>query len=224
MKAVILAAGVGSRLGRPFPKALSPLPTGESIMGRQIRILREKGLREIIVVVGFKMAILMEYFPSVLFKYNPEFYLTNTSKSLLCALEHIEREDTLWLNGDVVFDEQIIADILARGGNVVAVDKKKCADEEVKYRTDPRGRIVEISKTVAAPEGEAVGINTIGAHHLESFRQALRECADKDYFERAMEMVIERGVTFVPMDVSEYRCIEVDFDEDLQNAQKMFTP
>ncbi|WP_243439134.1 NTP transferase domain-containing protein [Fundidesulfovibrio soli] len=224
MKAVILAAGVGSRLGRPFPKALSELPTGETIMGRQIRILREQGLREIIVVVGFKMAILMEYFPSVLFKYNPEFYLTNTSKSLLCALEHIEREDTLWLNGDVVFDDQIIADIMARGGNVVAVDRKKCGDEEVKYRTDERGRIVEISKTVAEPLGEAVGINTIGAHHLEVFRQALRECGDKDYFERGMELVIERGVTFVPMDVSEYRCIEVDFDEDLKNARSMFAP
>jgi choline kinase len=223
MKAVILAAGIGSRLGKPFPKALSLLPSGESIMGRQIRILREQGLREIIVVVGFKMALLMEHFPSVLFKYNPEFYLTNTSKSLLCALEHIEREDTLWLNGDVVFDHQIIADMMARGGNVVAVDKKKCAEEEVKYRTDHRGGIVEISKTVAEPEGEALGINTIGAHHLEAFRQALRECDDKDFFERAMELVIERGVTFVPLDVSEFRCVEVDFEEDLQLARQIFT-
>ncbi|QAZ69653.1 phosphocholine cytidylyltransferase family protein [Solidesulfovibrio carbinolicus] len=222
MKAIILAAGVGSRLGKPFPKALSQLPSGETIMGRQIRILRENGLSEIIVVVGFKMALLMEHFPSVLYKYNPEFYLTNTSKSLLCALEHVEREDALWVNGDVVFDPQIIADMIARGGNVVAVDKKKCAEEEVKYRTDHRGGIVEISKTVSEPEGEALGINTIGAHHLEVFRQALRECGDKDYFEKAMELVIERGVTFVPMDVSDYRCIEVDFEEDLQNARQLF--
>ncbi|BAH73474.1 NTP transferase domain-containing protein [Solidesulfovibrio magneticus] len=68
MKAIILAAGVGSRLGKPFPKALSQLPSGETIMGRQIRILRENGLSEIIVVVGFKMALLMEHFPSVLYK------------------------------------------------------------------------------------------------------------------------------------------------------------
>ncbi len=41
MHAVILAAGVGTRLGRPFPKSLSILPTGEKILGRQIRLLRE---------------------------------------------------------------------------------------------------------------------------------------------------------------------------------------
>ena len=43
MKAVILAAGVGSRLGRPFPKTLSRLPGGETILGRQIRLLHKTG-------------------------------------------------------------------------------------------------------------------------------------------------------------------------------------
>jgi len=37
-----------------------------------------------------------------------------------------------------------------------------------------------------------------------------------------MELIIERGVAFVPIDVSEYRCMEVDFDEDLQKAQELF--
>ena len=44
MVAVILSAGVGSRLGRPFPKSLSFLPDGERIMGRQIRFLKESGI------------------------------------------------------------------------------------------------------------------------------------------------------------------------------------
>ncbi len=47
MKAVILAADVGSRLGRPFPKCMSLLPDGEQILGRQIRLFHEVGIREI---------------------------------------------------------------------------------------------------------------------------------------------------------------------------------
>ena len=69
MKAVILAAGVGSRLGRPFPKSLSLLPDGERILGRQIRIFQQFGINEIFVVVGFKKELIMEEFPQVYYKY-----------------------------------------------------------------------------------------------------------------------------------------------------------
>ena len=65
MRAIILAAGVGSRLGNPFPKSLSLLPGGERILGRQIRIYRELGIKEITVVVGFKKELIMEEFPQV---------------------------------------------------------------------------------------------------------------------------------------------------------------
>src|SRR6056297_2461183 len=101
MKAVLLAAGVGSRLGRPFPKSLVKLPGGERILGRQIRILREKGIRQIFVAVGFKMDLIMEEFPNVYYRYNPFYYITNTSKSLLCILEDLD-DDVIWLNGDVI--------------------------------------------------------------------------------------------------------------------------
>lgn len=168
MKAVILAAGVGSRLGRPFPKCLSMLPTGERILGRQIRIFRQFGINEIFVVVGFKKNLIMEEFPDVYYRYNPIYYITNTSKSLCCALEFLD-DDVIWCNGDVVFDEGVIRQVAAHEGNAVAVDRKKCGEEEVKYRADQDGLILEISKKVAAPEGEAVGVNRIQKMTSRSF-------------------------------------------------------
>jgi len=147
MKAIILAAGVGSRLGRPLPKSLAILPTGETILGRQIRIFREVGIREIIVVVGFKKTLVMEQHPKVYFTYNPLFYITNTSKSLLCAVQDI-RDDVIWTNGDVVFDPDVLRKVVAAEHNVIAVDRKKCGAEEVKYATDDSGRITAISKNI----------------------------------------------------------------------------
>ena len=59
---VILSAGMGSRLGRPYPKALTLLNAGETIFSRQLRIFREFGLT-VMVVVGFKKDLIMEADP-----------------------------------------------------------------------------------------------------------------------------------------------------------------
>lgn len=224
MHAIILAAGVGTRLGRPFPKSLSLLPTGERILGRQIRILRESGIGGgITIVVGFKMALIMEEYPDVFYSYNPLYYVTNTSKSLLHCLHRLD-DDVLWLNGDVVFDAEIIENILQSGtDNQICVDKKRCAEEEVKYRVDAQGHIVEISKTVTEPQGEAVGINLVRRASVGPFVEALRRCEDLDYFEKGIEMCVQAGIVWKPFDISAYRCIEVDFSEDLDAARRFFS-
>lgn len=221
MQAVILAAGVGSRLGRPFPKSLVKLPDGESILGRQIRILKECGIRQIYVVVGFKMTLIMERFPEVFFRYNPFYYITNTSKSLLHGLTDLD-DDIIWTNGDVVFDSQVLQGLVKTPGNVCAVDRKKCGEEEVKYRVNEQNDLTEISKSVADPHGEAVGLNKICREDLPLFRECLGACGDADYFEFGMEKMIQNGRTFRSQDISEFRCVEVDFDEDLKEVYTLF--
>lgn len=221
MKAVILAAGVGSRLGRPFPKCMSLLPDGEQILGRQIRLFQEVGIREIIVVVGFKKSLIMEEFPDIFYKYNPFFYITNTSKSLLRALEHLD-DDVIWANGDVVFDREVVEAVVDHPGNVVAVDRKRCGAEEVKYRADGQGNLLEISKQVDRAHGEAVGVNRVSREDLPALIRSLTACQDDDYFEKGIEDCLAQGVAFQTLDISAYRCIEVDFDEDLREARKLF--
>ena len=222
MHAVILAAGVGTRLGRPFPKSLSVLPTGERILGRQIRLLREAGVDAVTVVVGFKMGLIMEEFPDVYYSYNPIFYVTNTSKSLAWGLRHLD-DDILWLNGDVVFDPQVLTKLLAATKhNIVCVDKKRCGEEEVKYVSDIAGFITQISKQVSNPEGEALGINLMRKESLAAFKRGLDACEDMDYFERGLELMIQDGEKVLPLDISEYRCVEVDFAADWEMAQQLF--
>lgn len=222
MKAVILAAGVGSRLGKPYPKSLSRLPNGESILGRQIRILRAHGIKEIIIVVGFKMGLIMETFPSVYYKYNPVYYITNTSKSLLRGIEHID-DDVLWINGDVIFDEKVIERVVREEGNLVLVNSAHCGEEEVKYAIDDQECITEISKTVEQARGEAVGINKISKRDLQEFRESLKECEDDDYFEKGIEKTIRKGKKFKAVDISEFRCIEIDFLADWEIAVGLFS-
>lgn len=216
--AVILAAGMGSRLGRPHPKPLTPLNDEETILRRQLRILKNAGL-EILVVVGFKMDFIMEAAPDVSFVYNPDYDTTNTARSLARALQQVHDRDVLWMNGDVVFHPRVLDGVLAAEGSIVAVNNERVGEEEVKYVTNDAGFITEISKQVKNAEGEALGINRIEAEHLADFKRCLAEVGAQDYFERGMEVLIrQKGDVFRPHSVGNDLCIEVDFEADLERA------
>jgi choline kinase len=225
MKIIILAAGIGSRLGNPFPKPLTPLKNGKSIMEYQTENIASKfNIDDINVVVGFKKDLIMERFPELTYIYNPFFDRTNTSKSLLQALRKNRDKSVMWFNGDVVFDRQIL-DILQpyvkSKTSFVAVNTSKVAEEEVKY-TLKDGYINELSKTVKNGLGEAVGINYISSKDIQHFITRLEECDDNDYFERGLELAIEKdGIKITAVDISAYNCMEIDFIEDLENVNKM---
>lgn len=223
MKAVILVAGVGSRLGRPYPKTLSKLPDGTCILERQINALKKYGVNEIIAVVGFKKEIIMESFPDILYKYNPIYYITNTAKSLLKGIENID-DDVIWLNGDVVFDEKLLEDVVNFKGNLICVNNERCCDEEVKYTLDEEGNVKEISKAITQniALGEAIGINKISKQSINNFKDYLKVCNDNDYFEKGIEYFIKNGGVFKPLDISNFRCMEIDFKEDWDNMLNVF--
>lgn len=225
MKIIILAAGIGSRLGNPFPKPLTPLKNGKSIMQRQMdSITTYFDINDITTVVGFKKNLIMEQFPEVNYVYNPFFDTTNTSKSLLRALKKHRGNSILWFNGDVVFDPQLVSLLQNEMNNnqsFVSVNTQSVSDEEVKY-TIKDGFVESLSKEVKNGLGEAVGINFIAAKDLDVFINQLENCDDNDYFEKGLEMAIAiNQLQLKVVDISAYNCIEVDFKEDLLNANKI---
>ena len=225
MKVVILAAGLGSRLGNPFPKPLTPLKNGKSIMEMQTDFIANKyGIDAINLVIGFKKNLIMERFPDLTYIYNPFFDRTNTSKSLLRALKKHQDKSILWFNGDVVFDQKILDELdqyIQKDQSFVAVNTSVVGDEEVKY-TLINGYINQLSKQVINGEGEAVGINYIAAKDIGVFINRLEECDPNDYFEKGLELaILKDNIQVKAIDISKYNCMEIDFAEDLENANKM---
>jgi choline kinase len=223
MKVVILAAGFGMRLENSIPKALIKIHN-KSILEKQIEnITKYIDINDIIIVVGFKKEMIMESFPQLLFVYNNNFHSTNTAKSLLLALNKIKNEDVLWLNADIIFDDAIIADILNFNRNCMVTNVSNTAQEEVKYILNEEGYIAKVSKNLSDAKGEALGINFIKAPYLDLFKNCLQECTNKDYFEEAINKLIQKGIKIAPLDVVNKRCIEVDFLEDLETAKALFS-
>jgi choline kinase len=227
MQVVILAAGMGTRLGRDHPKPLTPLQDGRSILQRQLDGLRSVLGQEVPItaVVGFRCEMIMQAAPDLTFAYNPDFASTNTSKSLLRGLQNSRDGGVLWLNGDVVFDPAVIELVLPylqADQSFVCVDTNTVADEEVKYTLDADGFVRELSKTVVGGLGEAVGINYVSAGDKAALIEHLGACGVQDYFERGMETAIEaHGVRFRPIDISEFAAVEVDFETDLARANNL---
>ena len=228
LQVVILAAGMGTRLGKPWPKPLTPLADGRSIMQQQLENI-EKVFRNdarTTIVVGFKLEMIMEAHPNATFVYNENYDQTNTSKSLLKALRASQESGVLWMNGDVVFDPRVlerVADRIRSEKSFVCVNTSATAEEEVKYTVDARGNINALSKQVKNALGEAVGINFISRHHKDSVIKYLDEVADNDYFERGLELAIEKaGIEIEPVDISDLFAVEVDFQADLDRANQNF--
>ena len=221
---VILAAGMGTRLGRKLPKPLTPLMDGRSIMSQQLDGVRAVfgAHTPVTAVVGYRAKAVMRAQPDLLFAFNPDFATTNTSQSLLRALRSSQAGGVLWLNGDVVFDPAVLdhaAPLVAADQSFVCVDTSTVADEEVKYTLDEDGFIAELSKSVVGGLGEAVGINYVSGADKAALVEALSTVEMTDYFERGMELAIQRaGVRFRPLDISRFSAVEVDFDDDLQRA------
>ena len=221
---VILAAGMGTRLGKPWPKPLTPLIDGRTSMRQQLVTLTTvfgDNLR-VTTVVGFKLELILEAFPNVSYIYNESYDQTNTNRSLLKALRLAPPGGVLWMNGDVVFDSEVLVraqELIDTDQSFICVNTSAVGDEEVKYTIDDHGFVALLSKQVDNALGEAVGINYVSGSDRANLILGLAACEDSDYFERGIEITIAQdGTKVIPLDITDLFAVEVDFEEDLSRA------
>lgn len=225
MRIIVLAAGMGTRLGRPHPKPLTKLGDGTTILDRQLSLYEKvfPGV-EVTLAVGHRLEDITERYPDIPVHYNAAYATTNTAKTLLGAMHGTPADESvLWANGDLVFDEAVLRELaryVKMEESAVVVDRSSVGDEEVKYLVED-GHITELSKTVPTSQalGEAVGINYISARDKGEFLYWLDRVGDQDYFEAAMtEAIRQSGVQFSPVDITGHIAVEVDTIADLATA------
>ncbi len=224
---VILAAGMGTRLGLPEPKPLTEIREAWTILDQQLNNLDQAfGNSFSLALVTGHMAERFDFLAKTAqLVVNPRYAETNTSKSLLQALESIPPGPVLWMNGDVVFSEKVLPlceDLVDSDTSFIVVNEADTADEEVKYVLNEAGQISRIGKQLDGARGEAVGINFVSSEHRDALTEALRQVGDQDYFEAAIQMIIDEGkASFEPVVIALEEAIEVDTGQDLSRALGM---
>lgn len=236
MKAIILNAGKGGRLGNltdDRPKCLVEVG-GRPILDFQLDALRAAGVLDLVMVVGYRQEMIRKYlrhYPefSVTWIENPDYAVTNTAYSL-CLARHTMTDDILYCNGDVLFHPELLRRLVASPAACpMAVERKRCGEEEVKVMVDGT-RIVAIGKELSPgiAFGEFIGVARFSSEIFELFRQTLEEVVIRDrlvndYFERAIERMLGKAI-FTTLDSTDLPCIEIDFPEDLERASREIVP
>ena len=236
MKAIILAAGMASRL-RPLtlttPKSL--LKVGErSLLQRSMDALIANGINQFCIVTGYLHEMIEDFVKKqyadsirVTFIYNKVYETTNNIYSLWLARPFAEGEEVLLLDSDLLYDPQIVTRVLAtEAPNVLTLIKHDLGEEEMKVVTDAQGSIKEISKTCnpADAAGESLGIEKMGKEYTKALYRELEPMMNEEhlenvFYERAFERLIPQGHTYQVLDVTELFSCELDTIEDFENAK-----
>jgi len=184
MRAIILAAGQGSRL-RPLtdelPKCLVEV-AGAPILEHQIATLRACGIEDLHIVTGFQHERIN--YPQLTRHLNADFATTNMVASLFCAAELFDGStDIVITYGDIVYEPRVLQALLACDGPLcLAIDRQwrrywqarmedPLADAET-LRLDDNGRIREVGKRPSSYddiEGQYIGLIKVSASHARQF-------------------------------------------------------
>ncbi|MDP6456552.1 MAG: phosphocholine cytidylyltransferase family protein [Candidatus Marinimicrobia bacterium] len=235
MKAVILAAGVARRLypvTLEIPKCL--LAVGDHpIIDYQLSSLQSSGVTDVAVVVGYFRGKVEEYlknsFPALDFTFiiNEHFFETNTSYSLFLASEYMVNTEIILMNGDVLYPSELLRRVIdSDAANVLAVEVKPCGREEVKIIEGENNRVVAIGKELIQENalGEFIGVAKLSSEFssrlVTSLDHLIGAGGKVDYFEAAIELLLSETEVFYE-NVSDLPCIEIDFAEDLEKAEKL---
>jgi choline kinase len=234
VKAVILAAGCASRL-RPYsddtPKTLLSVG-GVPILRRTMTSLMRAGFDQFVIGTGYLEHMVREavasWFPGldVAFVSNPDFRTTNNGASLLLTREQVEPHGFILLDGDVVFDQGVIEEIVERGPDCLAVRSVgEIGLEEVKVTADVHDRVLAIGKhvPVRSAMGESVGIELFSAATAKKLYAALHQRVREqglvnEYYEAAFQQILDEGTTLYGVDIGSMYACEIDTIDDLREA------
>lgn len=242
MKAIILAAGIGNRLGDHAanqPKSLLKFG-GKSLLKRHIEILSANHIEEITIVTGYQSDLIKAHLEDqtlpINYIYN-ERYTDGSIISLGCARPVILNEaEFILMDADVLYDQEMIRRLVnTRINNCLLLDRDFVpGDEPVKICVDKNGHINEFRKQIAddldyTMQGESVGFfkfnNLIGQSLLERIDDYLAKGEIKTPYEEAIrDLLLNDATQFGYEDVTGVPWIEIDFPEDIERAQKEIIP
>ncbi len=235
MKAVILAAGRGKRLypyTKYIPKCLLEIG-GETILEHQINHIRDCGIDEVVIVVGFGFEKVENFLRSydglgmkITTLYNPFYQTTNSLISLWIARGEMD-SDMVVMNGDDVFEIDVLEQALRmRDEKICLPVKRKTSyeDEDMKVVIQET-KIIDISKTLTGrASAESVGIRVFRDTGVELLKRSIEEemrtgGAENKWYISAIHRLIKKGYKVKSLDIGDLFWMDVDYPSDLFKAR-----
>ena len=230
MKAIILAAGKSTRL-LPLTKDKHQCMLkvgGKTILEKQLNLLKGAGVEDITVVTGYQSVEVEELCKRLEIKtlFNPFYGVSGMALTLWVAKEEL-RNGFIFLYSDVLFDSGIIKGLLEVKGDICLAIKKNSLREEAEKVIETEGTIKGVTKLDDAEgNGEFIGIAKLSPAGAEKLIWELNIIAKANLnssFIGSVDSLIKKGETVTAFDIKDAQFIDMDFPEDLEKAEALFS-
>ncbi|MGD0989208.1 MAG: phosphocholine cytidylyltransferase family protein [Candidatus Sulfotelmatobacter sp.] len=239
MKAVILAAGQGTRIRSvhgEHPKCLIEVDN-TTILDHQLEALSMAGIDDVAIVVGYEKEQIIGHMKSrktsdtqrIRFFENPAFAITNNIYSLWLALEWMRGDSFVVLNADVIFDPEILSAAVRPSAPISMIADPVWRDETMKVVVEG-DRVTRMSKKISREEfsGTYIGITVFSKAIQDRFFRTMNELISagqvNEFFNVAVQKLANEGIWIGYSSTDGLPWAEIDDPLDLTFAQQNVFP
>ncbi len=230
MKALILNSGLGHRMGTMTsnqPKCMTEISANETILSRQLQLLANAGISDVVITTGYHDDVLVKYCRSleiienITFVKNPLYAETNYIYSIYCAREYLN-DDILMMHGDLVFEESVLDKIIDCADSCMKVSSSIELPQKDFKAVVCNGRIKKVGIEFF---NDAVEAQALYKLKKEDWKIWLDEivfyCENNNrncYAENAFNEISDKCAIYA-LDMKDELCAEIDTQEDLDVIQ-----
>ncbi|MCC6554780.1 MAG: phosphocholine cytidylyltransferase family protein [Polyangiaceae bacterium] len=231
MRAILLAAGRGRRLGSDAPKCLISIE-GKTLLERHYVNMIESGIDRLTIVVGFQRGMIEEAVArlrgplEIELVENPRF-VHGSIVSLHVAADRLA-EGGIWMDADVLYPAALLRRlVLSPHENCVLLDAGSEETGEEMMLGVRGGRVLKIARRVGKDwdlAGESVGFARVGPEGGRVMRRLLADEVEAGRLDQEYEAAMDRAFQEVPFGferVDDLPWTEIDFEEDVQKARRL---
>lgn len=226
MKALILNSGMGSRMGvltSEHPKCMTEISSKETILSRQLKMLAQAGISEVVMTTGLFDNVLVNYCENLdlpihfTFVKNEKYKDTNYIYSIYCAKEYLD-DDILLMHGDLVFENEVLNAVLESEESCMIVSSTLNLPEKDFKAVIQNGQITKVGIDFFNEAMAAQPLYKLNKNDWKAWIDKIIEYCENDnvkcYAENAFNEVSDQCV-IRPVDVKNKLCSEIDNVEDL---------
>ena len=226
MKALILNSGLGSRMGvltSEHPKCMTEISGHETILSRQLKMIADQGIEEVVITTGYYDGALVKYCVSLelpirfSFVNNPIYDRTNYIYSIYCAREYLE-DDIILMHGDLVFENEVFNRVMKSPVSCMTVSSTlPLPEKDFKARVE-EGRVMAVGVDIFNDAMAAQPLYKLYKRDWKAWLDRIIDFCENDqrnvYAENALN-TLNGAANIYALDVRNLLCSEIDNPEDL---------
>lgn len=226
MKALILNSGMGTRMGvltSEQPKCMTEITHSDTILSRQLKLIADAGIKEVVMTTGYREDVLVQYCNSlelpldIRFVKNPVYEQTNYIYSIYCAREFLD-DDIILMHGDLVFENEVFDKVMESPVSCMTVSSTlPLPQKDFKARVVD-GKVMAVGVDIFDEAMEAQAFYKLYRDDWKVWLDKISEFCEagnqKVYAENALNE-LSGAANITALDVRNLLCAEIDNTDDL---------